>query len=188
MRIDSCFTPVYSPFSIGETLTPGRARRIYHEMCVKRHWPRETYPALPWPMEDLVGTTWRNIHCGTLAKVVALQRDRWDNLVLPIQWEHCWGSVMWWLGLWTDDRQGGRYVIEHWVRVDQLPVEDQLPWFGFHLDWLQAQISEDIQRLAECTPSGDRINRQWRIEDLARDRREAAYAEMQLHAFAKHVV
>jgi hypothetical protein len=178
-------TPVYSPLSPEEARTPAHARRIHHEVCVKCHWPREAYPALPWPMESLVGTTWRNIHCGTPARVVAHQQDRWGNPVLILRWELAWGSLAWGLGLWSHDRAGGRYVVEDWVRVDQLSVEEQLPWFGFYLGWRHAQISVDTEQLAACTRKGDRINRRSRMEDLARDQREAVAAEKQLRAFAE---
>lgn len=178
-------TPVYSPFSIAEVPTPDCAKLIYQEICVKRLWPRKTYPALPWAMEQLVGTTWRNIHCGDLTQVMAIQQDRWNNPVLAYKSEHSWGEPRWQLGLfWPDEFDGGRYVVEDWVRVDLLPAEDQLRWFEFHLGRINAQIALDVQRLAECAPGGDRVKRQWRIEDLARDRREAAAAEKLLRSFA----
>jgi hypothetical protein len=136
-------------------------------------------------MEGLVGTAWRNIHCGTPARVEALKQDRWGNPVLLYRCDHTWGSLTWGLGLWSHERAGGRYVIENWVRVDLLPVEDQLPWFGFYLAWQHAQIGKDTERLEESTRKRDSINRSARLADLARDQREAAAAEQQLRAFAE---
>ncbi len=182
-------TPVYSPFAGDDASTPERAAAIYHEVCVQRGWPRKTYPMLPWSMRQLVGTTWRNVHTGSLAQVVAIQQDRWDNPVLSYKSEHSWGELRWQLGLfWEDESDLGRYVVEHWVRVDQLPLEDQLRWFEFHLGRINAQIAWDLQSLAEYVRDGDKVNKAWREKDLARDRQEGAFAEMQLHAFAECVV
>ncbi|MBA2681112.1 MAG: hypothetical protein H0U76_22280 [Ktedonobacteraceae bacterium] len=179
-------TLVYSPFVTDERLTPDCAAALYREVCTKQCWPRKTYPMLPWPMERLIGIIWRNVHTGSPTKVVAIQRDRWDNPTLCIQSHFAWGTaVPWTLGLWTSECRDGRYVIEHWVRVDQLSAEDQLPWFHLRCDWIKAQIMEHSQQQAECSRIGDKVNKRLREQDLTRDRRELAYAATQLQDFAQ---
>lgn len=177
--------PVYSPYAGEEVTTPQRAAALYREVCMHCCWPRKTYPMLPWTMEQLVGSAWRNVHIGSLVQVVAIQDDHWDNPGLVYKSEHSWGELTWTLGLWVDAFNGGRYVIEHWIRVDLLSVEDQVRWFGFRLSRVNAQILIDSQRLDAEIHSGDKIDRRWREEDRARDLQEAAYAERQLWAFAQ---
>jgi len=132
-------------------------------------------------MNQLVGTSWRNIHCGTLVRVEPVEHDYWDHPVLPILSEHSWGELRWVLGLWTPER----YVVEDWVRVDLFSQQEQVRWGEFRLAYIVAHIRLDEQRLIECAHERDRVNTKWREWDLARDLQEKAYAERQLHALAQ---
>jgi hypothetical protein len=132
-------------------------------------------------MNQLVGTSWRNIHCGSLVRVEPVEHDTWNHPVLPILSEHSCGELMWVLGLWAEER----YVVEDWVRVDLLSQQEQVRWGEFRLAYIMAHIRLDEQRLIECAHEGDRVNTKWREGDLARDLLEKAYAERQLHALAQ---
>lgn len=93
---------------------------------------RDLYPALPWTMADLPGTTWRNAytHRATTIEKICTNRDGKlgpdpDPLL----------NVLFEIGLWWGDR----FVIGGWVRVDHLDATAQMDW---HLGEVAHSVSE----------------------------------------------
>lgn len=91
---------------------------------------RDEYAALPWAMEQLVGSTWVNLHTRTCARVLTLHVNTWGRrepvfdgpFGLHDDFIHCTINGP---GFWaTQDR----YVIEHWIRYDTLPPAVQANW------------------------------------------------------------
>jgi hypothetical protein len=91
--------------------------------CIKN---RVSYPMWPWAVEEMNNTAWRSLHSGAI-KLVRLTTERDGKPVLDAK---CI------LGFWADD---GRFVVEHWVRVDHLPLGAQLMWFGVEIAYWRAQ-------------------------------------------------
>ena len=100
---------------------------------------REHYPPLPWPLEELVGTAWRNLWTGSLKWVARLdsrtpQQKPHPYFATRLDWR-IWGDSP---GLWW----GKMFVIEDWVRIDHWPPSEQLPWFGTELHFHRACIAQ----------------------------------------------
>lgn len=93
------------------------------------------YRLLPWTMQELVGSVWRNSHTAAEVTVLNVQYDRFCNPHPVKQPDHMQG-----LGVWREDR----YCVEHWIRVDHLDVQDQLAWakwdYKISADGIRASI------------------------------------------------
>lgn len=83
----------------------------------------EDYPALPWPLEELAGTQWRNVTTATLRRVEGLLPNRWGQ---PVAFDPAMVSDWDGIGFWWGDK---RYCISNYVRVDHLAPEIQLDWY-----------------------------------------------------------
>ena len=117
-------TTVYCPFPVGCTLEqaaaiPGPTSRTLNM--------RDDYPALPWTMEELVGSDWRNVYTGGRERVLRIGHDRWKRpcLVTDFHDYEPEQEVVLSLGLWWTDE---RYVIENEIRVDTLPPETEMEY------------------------------------------------------------
>jgi hypothetical protein len=102
---------------------------------------RSNYPQLPWKLSELVGSTWRNLHAGTLEQVDRI--DDTGHRPLPCFHPRFPGSRQS-PGFWWGD---GCFMIEHWIRVDHWPAEAQLDCFGLELAfhrWMMAWCEQAI--------------------------------------------
>ncbi|HEU5382792.1 MAG TPA: methyltransferase, partial [Ktedonobacteraceae bacterium] len=129
-------TPLYSPLPCNPSLSFERLSASYEENSPQS---RECYPTLPWSMEDLVGSTWRNIYTGEIQTVHHLGMNRFGKPVLctaPANPPVPFGQNLEIIGFWSGDC----YLIEHWVRVDHTSEEAQLCWFGVELAWVSRQV------------------------------------------------
>jgi hypothetical protein len=105
---------------------------------------RDKYPALPWKMNELAPSQWRNIFTGGLFQVTELKSVRRHHVYPePIDATRPIGA----LGLWWN----ARFVIEDWARVDQLPLAVQMKWYAFELTyhrrrWSELQVSRHADR------------------------------------------
>jgi hypothetical protein len=137
-------TPVLSPLP-ATPVAPAIARQAGLACCSGRD--RLSYPPLPWPLEDLVGTSWRNLFTGAPGTVIRLQdvpiarRMRPQPIMAVLYGQRAWADS---LGLWW----GPSFVIEHWVRVDHWPPPDQLSWFGVELGHYRGDIAHLEHQLA----------------------------------------
>jgi hypothetical protein len=115
------------------------------------------YPALAWSLEEISGTTWRNIHSGASVFIGGLSQSDEGPVPIPV---YAYPLFEEQFGFW----QGGRYIVEDWVRVDHLAPQIELSWFGVELKYLQAliDVAEFEQELAddevEFKIQGDIIN------------------------------
>ncbi len=140
---------------------------------------RESYPALPWLMETVVGTTWRHIQRGEAQTIHHLDVDRFGRPILcAAPTEDAKAALELPLGFWS----GGRYVIEDWVRVDHLHEEVQLRWFGVALAWLRGRIAFCEQKIAEY--QFDRVNRELHIRMQKEYQLQLQVAEGRMRDFA----
>ncbi len=107
---------------------------------VHRRNPEYEPQLLPWPMEELVGTAWRNLPTRSLCTVVGLAPadvNHPQNGLAPIsEHKNCKFVFRWNLGVRHEDR----LVVNHYVRVDHLPPAVQLAWFDVELDYYAAQL------------------------------------------------
>jgi hypothetical protein len=133
--------PIYSPQdAIAENphLAAERATRT----CLSEI---DSYPALPWCLEELPGTEWiavftfRIITIGTPDKAY----DRYDRL-----------------GTW----HGKRFIVAHWVRWDVLSCHAQQCWQQAHVAALHQRITTlqaDLREL-DAKPSAKKEHKQQR--------------------------
>jgi hypothetical protein len=147
---------------------------------------REHYPTLPWPLEELVGTAWRNLYTGSLKWVARLGRSRPQQKPRPyfatrLDWR-IWGDSP---GLWW----GKVFVIEDWVRIDHWPPAEQMPWFGTELRFYRESIAHLEGQLVHIAAHPDRAlcpveNTAMFQEDLADHRKELGHVLARLRRFA----
>ena len=149
---------VHSPFPAGCTLEDARAIAKAKPVMSGTLHLRDSYPALPWSMEELVGSEWRNLYTSSLSRIVRVGKDRWgqsvlveDDRILPVPPD---GEVVLSLGLWwktADQRE--IYVVENEIRVDVLPPDSQM-----------AYALRDVEHLMANIPQ--RGASRWQLDDL----------------------
>ncbi len=147
---------------------------------------RERYPPLPWLLEELVGTAWRNPYTGSLKWVARLECSHEKQKPRPyfatrLDWR-IWGDSP---GLWW----GKIFVIEHWVRVDHWPPAEQMLWFGTELRCHRESIAHLEQQLAEIVAHPERAccpveNTTMFQQDLAAHRKALGHVLERLRRFA----
>ena len=179
MRVDEPIT-VYSPFLAEEDRTPEQAEASYDQCHAANRWDRDNYLALPWAMQDLVGTIWRNVHAGSLKMINALQMDQWGQPQLPTVSEYSTGYLTWTLGLWLYDR----YIVDDCMRVDHLSLEEQLVWFGFRVGHLREIVAWQ-RRQSNDSPRITQWPTRVKEKDLPFEEQELFYAEQQMQVFAQ---
>ena len=137
--VDVSHWPVYSLLPAWHTaaaLASDQAQRVQLDGPAL-YIGRDDYPALPWTFGDLVPSAWRNIYTGGLFQVGALRPlSKHQAYPCPVKaGEEHWPSS---IGLWWNKR----FVIEHWLRVDHLPVAVQMQWFAFELTYHRRRLAE----------------------------------------------
>lgn len=108
---------------------PAATRAIAHASNVR---DRDTYPALPWTVEELVGTQWVNVYTCDTVNIEAV-----DTPKPTISEGYNRIGFM----------QNGRLIVEHWVRWDVLPPHAQYAWYLARLARLQKDIAEQRETL-----------------------------------------
>jgi hypothetical protein len=169
---------VYSPFSAEEDRTPEQAEATYDQCHAANRWDGDNYLPLPWTMQDLVGANWRNVHTGSLAMASPLQRNPAGELQLTTQLP---GGYPWPLGHWYSHL----YVVEHWLRVDHLSLEEQLVWFGFRVGWLREKIVWEKQQLTTL-PHTTQGPVRAKMKERLYEEQCLLDAESQMQLFAQH--
>lgn len=171
-------TLLYSPLPCDTSLSYEQLTALSEHFGVQR---RDDYPALPWCMEHLIGTTWRHISTGEAQMVHHLATNRFNKPVLcavPATPFTPDGQRVDSIGFWS----GNHYLVEQWMRVDLQSEETQLCWFGVELAWLHKQLTVCEHKLAEYC--WDRTNRKLYLRAKQEYQRQLHLAEVGLHAFA----
>lgn len=131
-------TPLYSAFS-SDPFDP----RIIDEILIKRfrnEITRESYPCLPWSLEDLIGSIWCNVHTGALEYVERIELGpAWaGGALIP-----CFPMKNSVFGRFDGPGFWGwkQFLVEHWVRIDLWPLSWQLCWFSVALRFHRERIA-----------------------------------------------
>jgi len=172
-------TKLFARFT-GETI-----EQVAREQEMMRGIPEQPYPrlpfpmtVLPWTMDELPGTTWRNVWTHTSETVEAIKENRYGVLGPD---PDIWINAMFSLGLWRKDQ----FCIEHWVRVDHLSALVQVAWASEQVascrrDLLQAQQHADEVARGVRTGSSPTYQK-FRIE---MEQRQLDEAQLQLSELA----
>jgi len=162
-------TELYAEYTAGTPEDVARqveeARTCRRAAFRARKRPQDKYILLPWSMEELPGTTWRNAYTLHAHTIKVLATDRWDRLG-PDPDEQTLGMFK--VGLWRDDR----FCIEHWVRVDHLPARIRQAWAVKRVRYCRKEL-----RRAQNEKASDachKIKVQWAEDYLAEARQELA--------------
>ena len=136
---DAKLTPIYSPHP-AESLDP---QAVIQAAGYQQTGPQgENYPLLPWPLEALPGTIWRNLWTGTPVRIASISTDQDGNQVAITEDEaEAEDEVDAYhprIGSW----QGDRFCIAGWVRVDHLPPATRLAWQCVEIAYLHEQMYE----------------------------------------------
>lgn len=133
----------------------------------RRVMPHQLYSILPWSLEELPGTSWRNAHTAKVVSVQRLGENRWGEIG-PDPWA---SGGMFSIGLWRD----GQFCIEHWVRVDHLPAEMQIEWAKEHVAHCRTGMLREQKKIDKAKKRGaTRKNYSvgWSVAALEQARRE----------------
>ena len=98
---------------------------------------------LPWTMEELPGTTWRNAYTFAAETVKELNTDNFGKTG-PDPAET--SGIMFSLGLW----RSGQFCIEHWIRVDHLPAKVQQAWAAARVGYCRQEVRRAEQDYADA--------------------------------------
>jgi len=137
--------------------------------------PQSQYILLPWTMEELPGTTWRNAYTFAPETVKELNTDNFGKTGPdPAKTS----GIMFSLGLW----RGDRFIVEHWVRVDHLPAKVQQAWAAARVGYCRQEVRTAQQDYADAkagtkhysSPTYQKRHLQWKEKDLAQARQELA--------------
>lgn len=110
----------------------------------------EAWPALPWTVEELVGTQWVNVHACEVVTIeeVTSAKPRVDEGYNRIGFVH-----------------RGNLIVEHWVRWDVLSSPAQLAWYCERLIRLQKDIAYKRDKLTQKEmDGGERSYRKWDLK------------------------
>ena len=114
--------PLYARYTSGDPATLATAVAQNHQdFGHRREMPRDEYPILPWTMDELPGTTWRNLHTFNLETIQEIRENRYGK---PGPDPDPCINAMFSIGLWSNER----FVIGHHVRVDHLSITIQMEW------------------------------------------------------------
>jgi len=133
--------------------TPEEAHR-QHEQIIEReracrrnnlYRPQHEYTLLPWSMEEMPGTTWRNVYTANVHTVERIAKNRF-NKPGPDPDEYI--NEMFEPGLWRLDADETEwYCVEHWIRVDHLTPEIQVDWACARVAYRQQELAQQRQTL-----------------------------------------
>jgi len=151
-------------------------RRAYERARFCDRKPLEHNPTLlPWSMEELPGTTWRNAYTFAPETVKEIALNRYDK---PGPDPDAYINAMFSLGLW----RGDRFIVEHWVRVDHLDAKIQQAWAIERVRYCRQEVRQAEQdyddakhkRNLSSSPTYQKQHLQWKEKDLAQARQELA--------------
>lgn len=165
-------TLIYSPLPCDASLS---YEHLYTRCEDQESLSRACYPTLPWSMETLIGTIWRNIHSGEAQIVHHIGINRFGKTVLcAAPAEPLRGQDQEIIGFWSGDR----YIVEQWVRIDQQSEEAQLHWFGVELAWLRGKLIFCEDKIAEY---------RWDTTNRNLQKRAQKEYQLQLHGAETHM-
>jgi len=160
---------------------PAEISALVEQYQRKREPSREHYPILPWTMDELPGTTWRNPYT---AGSVTIHEIRENRAGKPGPDPDPWINAMFAIGLWWGDR----FVIDCWVRVDHLSIETQMEWHLALVIYCAGEVGkarrslEDKKNARADSCHGANVN--LRKRDLERTQEQHADAARKAREFA----
>jgi hypothetical protein len=125
----------------------------------------DRYTALPWTMESLPGTVWRNLYTASPHTVTEIGLDRVGRFgpdpdrVLSFS-----------IGCYRSDR----FEIDHWVRVDCLPPAVQVAWAVRRVHYCKGQLEALRKQATTMSKTIFRSRTEMEHQDL-----DIALAELQ---------
>jgi len=135
--------PLYARYTSGDPETLKAAvEQNYQDIRHTRELPRNEYPILPWTMDQLPSTSWRNVHTFSLETIQEIREDRYGK---PGPDPDPSINAIFSIGLWSNDR----FVIVHWVRVDHLPPITQMQWYLAAISHQGTRVAQAQQRLQQ---------------------------------------
>ena len=160
-------------------------------------WDREEQHMLrlPWATEKLAGSRWRNIHTGTLVHVTGLVPRRrapegptlkYCQVATFVQAQDVsLRTLLDELGLWWN----GRYLVEHWTRIDLLTPREHWAWFEAEARHIQAGAEITLAGMREYAAHPEyscaAINYRLKEHDLAYRRAEMEAARQTAESFLR---
>jgi hypothetical protein len=133
--------PLYGRYTSGNPATLAAAVAQNHQDLRRGHeLPRDQYPILPWTMNELPDTAWRNLHTFSLEIIQEIRENRYSK---PGPDPDPYINAMFSIGLWSNNR----FVIGHHVRVDHLPAFIQMEWHTAAIDYCGKQVAQAQDRL-----------------------------------------
>jgi hypothetical protein len=130
--------------------------RPYRDCC-RREIRTELYSILPWTMEELPGTQWRNAHTYKLTTIQEITTNRHGQRGPD---PDPWINTMFSIGLWRPvrDRETEEvFCVEHWIRVDNLPPQEQIEWAKERVTWARQELLQAQEALKKAKQEGRRI-------------------------------
>lgn len=191
---DPVGTPIYSPFAAEMTFDEIQAQLVSDG---EQYWSRakrppsadrENYVQLPWYLEDLVGTTWCNIHTGSMLSVEEVVdvdfpygRERVARCGISYADIHRKLGFWWWKG---------RYIIEHDVKVDLAPPAEMFKWLLHSVTHSNRSICREQKAILEMDRDPLRVscygeNRRWKLRCIEQERKELLEATARVRQFAE---
>ena len=157
-------TPIYSRFPHTTTV---QASTLIGTLTRIQDRDVSQYILLPWALENLPDTTWRNVWTHDSYTVHKVQKNNWGELG-PDPGDN---AGMFPIGLWREDR----FCIEHWIRVDHLSPDAQIDWAVERVAHCQKQLAnirkqrnKKGQRKGYChSPHYYKLEINWRESDLS---------------------
>lgn len=148
---------------------------------------RDLYPVLPWALEDMAGTSWRNIWTAGrfVCEMIGLPAPDHRPLERPkMLARYAWTDVIVdYVGFWQD----GHYVIDYWAREDHLLPQVRLGWYSVRLAHhrrQQARLAEEIGRMSPQTTSCYAYNRNYKRRMIDGSKKEEVGTLEAMRAFA----
>lgn len=126
--------PLYARYTSADPGTLAAAVAQNHQDVRRgQEMPRDEYPVLPWTMDELPGTAWRNLHTFSLETIQEIRENRYGK---PGPDPDPYIDAMFSIGLWSNNR----FVIDNYVRVDHLPATIQMEWHNSRVTYQGRQV------------------------------------------------
>ena len=152
--------PLYGRYTSDDPATLAAAvARNHQDFRRRQEMPRDEYPILPWTMDQLPGTAWRNLYTFGLETIHEIRENR-DGKLGPDP--DIYINSMFSIGLWAN----ARFVIGHYVRVDHLPPTIQMQWHMSRLSYQARQATKARDTLQKQKSAYTKRDLQYRLDQL----------------------
>lgn len=153
--------PLYGRYTSSDPATLKAAVEQNHrDIRHRRELPRDEYSILPWTMDELPGTAWRNLHTFSVETIQEIRENKWGK---PGPDPDPWINSMFSIGLWSNDR----FVIGHYVRVDHLSITTQMQWHIAAIARESTEVARAQDDLQQQKSTYRKRRLQYRLDQLA---------------------